>query len=432
MSFTGQLTDTTRTAPSVPSRWRLALILGAITAVGPLSIDMYLPAFPDISVEFDSTAAQVQLTLTACLIGLAFGQLLAGPLSDALGRRRPLLVGVAVYLIASLLCAFAPSTTVLVVLRFVQGMAGAAGLVIARAIIRDLYTGVAAAKFFSMLMLVTGAAPILAPMIGSQLLSFTSWRGVFIILAVYGVVMGIAALVSLPDTLPREQRRRGGVKDTLGSFGRLFQDRSFVGYALAGGLSFATIFAYVSASPFVLQVVYEVSPQVYGLLFALNSVGILIFGQINGWLVGRVAPRTLLNIGMAASVTASLALLFLVSTGLFGLPGVMVALFVGVSSLGLVMPNATTLALAEYPNAAGAASALLGTLQFLLGALAAPLVSLGGENTALPMAVVMAAVSLGALVIYRTMTRPIPAEEQELAAVINEETGAEAAATSVR
>ncbi|AOS62253.1 Bcr/CflA family multidrug efflux MFS transporter [Actinoalloteichus hymeniacidonis] len=432
MSLTGQLTDTTRTARSTPSRWKLALILGTITAVGPLSIDMYLPAFPDLSVEFSSTAAQIQLTLTACLIGLAFGQLVAGPLSDALGRRRPLLVGVAVYLVASLLCAVAPSTAALVGLRFIQGMAGAAGLVIARAIIRDLYTGVAAAKFFSMLMLVTGAAPILAPMIGSQLLSFTSWRGVFIILAVYGLLMGVAAFITLPETLPREQRRGGGVKDTAGSFGRLFKDRSFVGYALAGGLSFATIFAYVSASPFVLQVVYQVSPQTYGLLFALNSVGILIFGQVNGWLVGRVAPRTLLSIGMTTSVSASVVLLVLVNTGWLGLPGVMAALFVVVSSLGLVMPNATTLALAEYPNSAGAASALLGTLQFLLGALAAPLVSLGGEGTALPMAIVMVGVSAGALVIYRTMTRPIPPAEQELAAVVSENTAAEATATSIR
>lgn len=369
------------------------LILGALSAFGPLSIDMYLPGLPSLGRTLDAPAWAVQLTLTACLAGLALGQVLAGPLSDRFGRRRPLIVGVAAYAAASLLCAAAPSVAVLVALRFVQGAAGAAGIVIARAVVRDMHSGAAAARFFSLLMLVNGLAPILAPVLGGQLLQVTSWRGVFVVLAAIGALLAAAAAAGLRETLPPERRHAGGVGETVRTFGRLLADRGFLGHALACGLAFGAMFAYISGSPFVIQDIYGASPQLFSVMFAANAFGLVLASQVNRALL-RLDPRAILRSATAAQALAGLLLLAVVAAGA-GVWPIVGLLFVVVSSLGLIFPNATALALADHPLVAGSASGLLGVLQFIVGAAAAPLVGVGGTGTALPMAMTIAVLGAG-------------------------------------
>ncbi|MEU2158709.1 multidrug effflux MFS transporter, partial [Streptomyces sp. NPDC019396] len=256
----------------------VVLVLGGLTALPPLSMDMYLPALPQVTGALDASAATVQLTLTACLAGMALGQLVVGPMSDRWGRRRPLLVGMAVYVAATAVCALAPGAELLIAFRLLQGLAGAAGIVIARAVVRDLYDGVAMARFFSSLMLVSGMAPIIAPLIGGQVLRVTDWRGVFYVLAGIGLLLTLLAARFLHETLPPERRHSGGVGQALGTMRGLLADRVFAGYTLAGGLAFATLFAYISASPFVVQEIYGASPQTFSLLFGLNSLGLVAVG----------------------------------------------------------------------------------------------------------------------------------------------------------
>jgi len=375
-------------------RVRLGLIIGSLTALAPLSIDLYLPALPELTRDFGASASEGQLTLTACLAGLALGQMVFGPLSDRLGRRPPLLVGLAAYAAASFACAFAQSLWLLVALRLAQGLAGAAGIVIARAIVRDLRSGAAAARVFSYLMLVTGMAPILAPILGAQLLRVTTWNGLFVTLAVVGLALLLATASGLDETLPASRRRRSSVHETVHTSISLLRDRVFLGYALVLGLAFGELFSYIAGSPFVLQEIYGVSPQLYGGVFALNALGLVVSGQINGALVGRVAPAHLLAFGVALAAVAGLCLLAVVLGGI-GLAGILPCLFAVVASLGFVMPNATALALTDYPHAAGSASALLGVLQFLIGAAVAPLVGVAGSESAVPMAVAIAALAVG-------------------------------------
>ncbi|MEA2320130.1 MAG: transporter, family, multidrug resistance protein [Solirubrobacteraceae bacterium] len=364
------------------------VILGAVVAIGPLSIDTYLPAFPEIGDALGAGPSAVQLTLTACVAGLALGQLVAGPLSDRFGRRRPLIAGMVIYAAASLLCALAPSVELLILLRLVQGLAGAAGIVIGRAVVRDLRSGPAAVRLFSSLMLVTGLAPILAPLGGGYLLAVTSWEGIFVVLAGMAGLLAIAAALCLEETLPPERRVAGGLVDTLRTLRRLLAERSFMGNALAQGLAFGSVFAYVAGTPFVLQKVYGVSPQLFSVLFALNGIGLIAASPLNARLVGRCGSPALLGVGVYAIAVSSAALLAAVSLHL-AVWTVLVPMFVVVTSLAFVMPNATALALADHPEVAGSASALVGVLQFLIGALAAPLVGLGGAETALPMGLVM-------------------------------------------
>lgn len=390
--------------PYVPSGALVVIILGALSAFGPLSMDMYLPSLPALAHDFSASTSQVQITLSTCLLGLASGQLIAGPLSDAAGRRRPLLIGVALYAAASLLCVVAPSVFTLAVLRFVQGLAGAAGIVISRAVVRDLYSGVAAARFFSLLMLVNGLAPILAPIIGSQLLRFTSWRGVFVTLAIIGVILFLLSAFGLKETHSVERRQTGGLAATFSAFRVLCSDRLFIGYALAGGLSFAAMFAYISGSSFVLQDIYGVSPQLFGVLFGINALGIVVAGQVNGRLVGRVSARGLLTCGLSSVAFGGLALLLMAVSGV-GLVGILPAFFIIVASQGLVMPNSAALGLADHPRIAGSASALLGMLQYAIGALVAPLVGLGGGKTALPMSLVIAFCGVASLGVFLLLCR---------------------------
>ncbi|OIK29459.1 multidrug effflux MFS transporter [Streptomyces malaysiense] len=399
------------TAPPAARRTGLlvTLVLGGLTATPPLAMDMYLPSLPEVTRSLHAPAATVQLTLTACLLGMALGQLVVGPMSDRWGRRRPLLAGLAVNLLATALCALAPNVGTLVAFRLVQGLAGAAGIVIARAVVRDLYDGVAMARFFSTLMLISGVAPVVAPLIGGQILRVTDWRGVFLVLTVIGALLGALVWLRLPETLPPAGRHGGGVGHALRSMRTLLADLPFTGYMLAGGFAFAALFAYISASPFVVQEIYGASPQTFSLLFGLNSVGLVVAGQINGKvLVGRVSLDKVLAAGLAVITLAATALL-LMSTGVFGAVGlapIAAALFVLMSAMGLTMPNAQTLALLRTKHAAGSASALLGTSSFLVGAVASPLVGIAGEHTAVPMAVVQLAAALVAGACFVGMCRP--------------------------
>jgi DHA1 family bicyclomycin/chloramphenicol resistance-like MFS transporter len=392
-------------SPRLPSQGRLVVLLGALSAFGPLSMDMYLPGLPSMARDLSAPAWAAQLTITTSMLGLAGGQLVAGPMSDALGRRRPLLAGLAAYMAASLLCAMAPTIWLLLVFRLVQGIAGAAGIVIARAIVRDLHEGVAAARYFALLMLVGGLAPILAPLIGGQLLHVTDWRGIFVVLAGIGAALLLAAWAMLGETLPVAMRHGGGLAATVRVFGGLVRDKPYMGYTLSAGLTFAAMATYISGSPFVLQDIHGVSPQVFSVVFATNAVGIMIASQTSRALVGRYGPRALLGAGVRIAVVGGVGVLVSVLAGL-GLAGLLPSLFVMVSSVGVVLPNAAALALADHPRTAGSASALLGLTQFAAGALAAPLAGVGGSHTALPMAIVMAVLPLAGLACLTVLARP--------------------------
>ncbi|WP_253916981.1 multidrug effflux MFS transporter [Streptomyces sp. MNP-20] len=387
----------------------VTLILGGLTAMPPLSMDMYLPALPEVTDALHAPAATIQLTLTACLMGMALGQLVVGPMSDKWGRRRPLLTGLLVYVLATAICAFAPTAELLIAFRLLQGLAGAAAIVIARAVVRDLYDGVEMARFFSTLMLISGVAPVVAPLIGGQVLRLTDWRGIFVVLTVVGVALTLLVWRGLPETLAPGDRHGGGTAEALRTMRGLLGDRVFTGYMVAGGFAFAALFAYISASPFVIQEIYGASPQTFSLLFGVNSVGLIVVGQINGkLLVGRVSLDKALGFGLVVITLAATALL-LMTSGVFGdvgLAGVAAGLFVLMSAMGLAMPNTNALALMRTKHAAGSASALLGTSSFLIGAIASPLVGIAGEKTAVPMAVVQLACGLAAIGCFVGLCRP--------------------------
>lgn len=383
---------------------RVVVLLGALSAMAPLSIDAYLPSLPQLAGSLQATSAAVQLSLTGFVVGMSFGQLVIGPVSDTLGRRRPLIAGVTVFTLASLACAFSSHVGMLDALRFVQGFAGAAGVVIARAVVRDLFSGPAAARFFATLMLVNGVAPILGPVLGAQLLRWTSWRGVFVALATIGVLLVLGIAFGLPETLETHRRRAGGLVSTLRTFWRLVHDRILVGYALTTAFGFAALFAYISGSSFVLQDVFGLTPQGYSVAFALNALGLVTCAQISGRLSYRLGPARLLVSGLVVLVLGGVTILTGVLAGL-QLPGVLPGAFLSAAGLGLIFPNAMALAMAAHGRDAGAASALLGVLQFLVGGLAAPLVGVAGEGTAVPMAVVMASCAIAAALSWLLLVR---------------------------
>ncbi|GAA4016610.1 multidrug effflux MFS transporter [Allokutzneria multivorans] len=384
------------------------LVLGGLSAFGPLCLDMYLPAFPEIAARLGASHSQVQLTLTACMIGLAVGQLVIGPLSDMWGRKRPLLFGIGLFVLASLACVFTDDIASFTVVRFVQGFAGAAGIVVARAVVRDLYSGAEAARFFSTLMLVFGLAPILAPVIGGELTASTGWRGVFAALSIFGGLLLLAVALGLPESLPAARRNTGGLRAVLRAAGTLSADRAFVGLSLTTAFAGAALFAYISGSPFVIQDLHHASPQLYSIIFGVNALGFVIVGQLNGRLVSRYGPRRLLGVGIGVNLVSALALLLTTAIGTLGIFGLLVPLFTLVASIGMISPNALALSMADHPHIAGSASALLGMLQFLVAAATAPLVGLGGPGTALPMTITIAAVSTLSLLALTTLARPTP------------------------
>ncbi|KAB1943864.1 multidrug effflux MFS transporter [Micromonospora sp. ALFpr18c] len=379
-------------------RVQLVLVLGALIAIGPLTIDMYLPALPAITTGLQTTETAVQLTLTGTLLGLALGQLLIGPLSDVVGRRLPLLAGLAAHIVASVLCVFAPNIAVLGVLRVLQGLGVAAATVVATAVVRDLFSGASFARIFSRLMLVMGLAPILAPTLGSALLRWTEWRGVFAALAVLGALLIVVAALRLPETLAVARRRHGGVAATMRDYRGLLNDRAFVGLVLVAGLAMASLFAYVSGSSFVLQDQYGLDEQQFGLAFGAGAVGLIAATQFNVRLLRRYTPQQILISALIAGTAAGLLLVLFAVTGFGGLGTLLASLWLVLAAAGLALPNAPALAMSRHSEAAGTAAALLGAVQFGTGALSAPLAGLFGTGS-VPMAVVVAGGMAAALAV---------------------------------
>ncbi|WP_079077888.1 multidrug effflux MFS transporter [Streptomyces sp. CdTB01] len=386
-------------AADPPRRARLALILGALSAFGALTIDMYLPAMPRMADQLHTSAPLVQMTLTAFVVGLALFQVVVGPLSDAWGRRRPLLAGMALYLAGSLWCALAPSVGWLIAGRILQSLGAAAGTVLARAIVRDLFSGASMTRFFSTLMVVNGVAPVVAPVIGGRLLTLATWRAVFLVLAAAGAVLLLAVVVALPESLPDAHRAPAHLRATLRTFRTLATDLQYMRYVLAAALMFAAVFAYISGSSFVLQDAYGLTAQQFGLVFGLNGLGIVLLGQVGGLLVGRVADEhTLLRVSLTVATLGSAGVLACAVFRL-PLPLLLACLFLVVSVLGIVLANATSLALGGHGSAAGAASSLQGLLQFLVGGLAASVMSLPGQVTAVSMGATMLVCATAALAV---------------------------------
>jgi MFS transporter, DHA1 family, multidrug resistance protein len=387
------------------ARLRLVLVLGSLVAIGPLTIDMYLPALPAITDGLRTGETAVQLTLTGTLAGLAIGQLLIGPVSDAVGRRLPLLAGLAMHVAASVLCAVAPNIAVLGALRVLQGLGVAASWVVAMAVMRDMFSGVAFARLFSRLMLVMGAAPILAPTLGSAVLRWTQWRGVFAVLALFGVLLIAVAAAGLPETLPAERRQRGGLGATLRTYRGLLRDRTFVGLVLVAGLIMASLFAYVAGSTFVLQDEYGLDAQQFGIAFGAGSVGLIGATQLNVRMLRRYSPQQILLVGLGVGTAAGLALVAFAATGAGGLAGILASLWLVLAAAGLALPNAPALAMSRHGDAAGTAAALLGSVQFGIGAVTAPLVGVLGAGS-VAMAVVIAGCVAAAAAVLLAVVRP--------------------------
>ncbi len=364
------------------------LALGGLSALGPLSLDLYLPALPALTADLRASEAEGQLSLSLCMIGLALGQLFVGPLTDRVGRRMPLLVGVALFSVAAGLCAIAPSITLLLALRFIGGLAGGAGIVIARAMVRDLYGGPMLARVFSLITLVIGVAPIVAPLLGGFLLEFTSWRGLFVALAALGIALFVAAL-TLGETLQVDRRQTGGLRTTARGVRTVLRDRGFLLPALVGAVGVCGMFVYIAMASFVLQSTYGLSAQQFSFVFGANAVAILLVGRLSASLVGRVGALALLTAGVVVAFVAAVVLLVgvLVSGSVWAL---LVPLLVLVACTGVLLPNSTALALEGQAARAGAASAVFGLLQFAIGAAVPPLASIGGVT-----AVVMASTILG-------------------------------------
>lgn len=384
--------------------FRLALLLGLFSTLGPFTIDMYLPAFPEIVKQFGTTASLVQLSLTACLLGLGIGQLVMGSLSDVHGRRNPLLISMAVYLVASLACAFSPNIGVLIAFRFIQGFAASAGIVISRAIARDLYTGHELTKFFSLLLLVGNLGPLVAPVTGSGILSFTTWVGVFIALSLLGLYLLIMTKWKLQETLPADRRMPSNFMEQLRNYGLLLRDRQFAGYMLAQGVMIAGVFAYVSGTPFIYQNIYGASPTLFALLFGSNGISLIIGSQVVGRMSHRVSERAFLLFGLWLAILASVTVLVvaIVHGPLFAL---VIPLFFFVAAIGITSTAAFPLAMESQGHMAGSAAALLGVIPFLLGAVVSPLVGIAGEHTAVPLGVIILMTSAAAMFAYFILVR---------------------------
>jgi DHA1 family bicyclomycin/chloramphenicol resistance-like MFS transporter len=368
--------------------FRTILILGALSAFGPLAIDFYLPAFPAIAAAFGTDEKHVQLTLAAYFLGLSIGQLAYGPVADRFGRRIPLLVGVGLFTVASLVCAFAPSLDWLIAARFVQALGGCAGMVISRAVVSDKCDAVGSAKVFSQLMLVMGLAPILAPMLGGLLVNLHGWQSIFIALTVFSALAALAVAVGLPESLPANQPRQP-LSGSLRQYGRLLSDKIFLGHALTGGISIAGMFAYIAGSPFVFIKLYGVPAEHFGWLFGTNAAGFILVAQVNARLLSRRGPAFLLARTVWVYLAAGLTLLAVSSLHTEHLWPLLIPLFICIASLGCIIPNASACAMSGQGARAGSASAMLGCLQFSVAAGAAALVGVLHDGTAMPMAMVI-------------------------------------------
>ncbi|MDD3762440.1 MAG: Bcr/CflA family multidrug efflux MFS transporter [Nevskiales bacterium] len=386
--------------PGQQRRW--VAILGTIVAIGPMSIDMYLPSLPTLQSDFGVDAGAAQLTLSAYFLGLAIGQIAYGPVADRFGRRGPLLFGLTLYVVASLLCAIAPNVEVLSVSRFVQAVGGCSGMIVTRAMVRDRFEPQDMARILSAMVLVMGVAPILAPLAGGQILGWFGWRAIFVVLALFGAACLAAAWFGLPETLA-ERGAPLSLRSVTGGYLRMLRHRRFMGYALAGGTASAGMFAYISGAAFVFIEVFGVSPDRFGLFFGANAFGLIVVSQANSWLLRRFRAEYILRGALSVFAGAGLVLLLTASTGWGGLWGVAVPLFICISSLGCSFPNATACAMAPFGDRAGLASALMGTLQFTVAAVAGAAVGQLHDGTAWSMALVVAACGVSALTLLRTL-----------------------------
>ncbi|WP_086723371.1 multidrug effflux MFS transporter [Streptomyces carpinensis] len=396
----------TPTAPRERTVGRaLSVVLALLTVFGPISMDLYLPVLPALTRELHASTSAAQLTVTACLLGLAFGQVIAGPLSDRFGRRRPLLAGAVAYIVTSVLCALSPNVESLVAARFVQGLAGAVGIVIAQAAGRDLYSGGKLVRYYGRLTVIGGLAAIVGPVMGGQLAAFTDWRGIFAFLALLGAVILVACLTVFRETLPPQERSGGGLAQSGRDFGRLLGDRVFLGAVLITGFVNAALFAYLSGATYVLQGIYGLSPQGYSFAFGLNSLGFMVFGFVAGRLSERWSEKGTLVVGLVMTLLGAAVLL---ATAVLHLPlaAMVLSLLAMVSGVAATTPPSTSLALAHYPEIAGTASSLLGMARFAFGGIAAPLVGLGGAGTAVPLGLVTVASAALAVIVYAMAIRP--------------------------
>ncbi|OIS59290.1 Bcr/CflA family drug resistance efflux transporter [Bacillus subtilis] len=375
--------------PTGKERLALAFLLGMLAILGPLNIDMYLPSFPEIAEDLSASASLVQLSLTACLVGLTIGQLIVGPVSDAQGRRKPLLICIFLFALSSLFCALSPNITTLVAARFLQGFTASAGLVLSRAIVRDVFTGRELSKFFSLLMVITAVAPMVAPMTGGAilLLPFATWHTIFHVLMIIGFLLVLLIALRLKETLPPEKRIPSSIGTSVKTMGSLLKDRSFMGYALTVGFIHGGSFAYVSGTPFVYQDIYGVSPQVFSILFGINGLAIISGSFIIGRFGGIIHEKSLLRMAVITAMIATAVLLTM--TIIHGpLATLVISIFIYMITIGMVLTSTFTLAMEKQGHRAGSASALLGMLPLLLGSIVSPLVGIN-ETTAVPMGAIM-------------------------------------------
>ncbi|ANU14545.1 hypothetical protein B481_1645 [Planococcus halocryophilus Or1] len=386
------------------TRTHFILLVGALTTLVPFTIDMYLPAFPILADVYKTNASSVQLSLTACLLGLAIGQLVAGALSDMHGRRKPLLISLMAYIGASIACIFAPNIYIFVFLRFVQGLAASGGLVISRAIVRDVSQGPELTRLFALLMVIGNLVPLIAPSIGSGVLLFADWKGIFVLLTVLGIFLLVLSTSRLKESLPPEKRVPSNLKSTFGNFAGILKNRQFTGYALAQGFLIGGVFAYVSGTPFIYQNIYGASPQIFSVLFGMNGIALIIGSYSVGRFTYIWSEKRFLETALyTATVAGAILLAVVLMQG--PLWAVVIPIFFFIMAIGVVGTSSFTLAMESQGHVAGSASALLGLLPFILGAATAPLVGIAGENTAVPMGLVIFSMCLIALLSYLLLAK---------------------------
>lgn len=374
-------------AGALPPSARFVALMGLIAALGAVSTDTYLPSLPQVAADLDTTAAAAAFTISGVLIGASLGQLLMGPLSDRFGRRRPALAGIAIHVVASLLCMVAPNITTLVVLRMVQGIGNSAATITALAVIRDRMSGAAAARVLSRLILVIGVAPLLAPTLGGFIAGVAGWRAVFGVLAAFGVVLWWLVWRFLPETLPPDRRTSGGLPTAARGYAALLRDRHFMALAVLPGLAMGAIMSYVAAAPFVLQLGYGLTPHQFALIFALNGAGGMLAAQVNAALVRRFDPLSVLRVAIPAVLGLAVLLLVVAITGAGGILGLLVPLWLLMSGVMFLPANATALALTRHGERAGSAAALVGSMQAGIAALISPVVGfLGGDARGMALA----------------------------------------------
>lgn len=385
------------------NRLWMATLLGCLAGMGPLCTDLYLPALPQLASSLGTSASLIQASLTATLLGIAVGQIFIGPYSDGHGRKKPLVLSLLIFIITSFICSWATSIWALIVFRFIQGLAGSGGVVLSRAIACDLYSGPELTKFFSLLMLINGIAPILSPVIGGQILAFSDWPGIFVSLGLFSIILTLAVILGMKESLPQERRNAGSLKANFITFKTLLADRIFVGYTLIQGFIIAGLFAYIAGSPFVLQTLYGLSAKTFSYCFAINGLGIMLFAQLTGYFTGKYSEKQLLAFGLSLALFCSVLLLVLCILKV-SVIFILIQLFLIVSCIGITTTASFSLAVQRQPHATGSASGLLGVVSFIFGAIASPLVGLGDGTTAIPMAVVIAVVNLLSYVSYHKLT----------------------------